>query len=237
MVKEFFRLYFWSPVLIRNKLYFVGIKKVAESAVDMWRTSKVVGRMGSKRVVTASGKVYTLVGKLVVPAELRDNVPVWVEDRFKLGLPRNWEEVVNQWAWVKKLETEWEGRGVGEDGIEIEVENPRKELPSTLPSPTKLVRGIPYNYSCIYCSVIPRPKSICRSELYRHYANCHFANQLREQFGKMGQFCGDCKRDIKTSNWVTHMGQVHGKVELFLPAEARLPIKRTTLKGECITYR
>ena len=102
MVAEFCRLYFWSPILIRDRLYFVGLKKVAEHVVDMWRTSKVVGTMGSKRVVTASGKVYTLVGKIVVPAELRDNVPVWVEERFKLGLPRNWEEVVEQWTWVRK---------------------------------------------------------------------------------------------------------------------------------------
>jgi len=229
MVAEFFRLYYWSPILIRDKLYFVGLKKVAENVADMWRTSKVVGKMGSKRVVTASGKVYTLVGKLMVPAELRDSVPVWVEERFKMGLPTNWEEVVVQWAWARNLDTEREGRGVGEERIEFEVENLRKELPSMSPSPIKLVRGIPYNYSCIYCSIIPRPKSICRSELYRHYANCHFANQLREQFGKMGQFCGDCKRDIKTSNWVTHMGQVHCKVELFLPAEARLPGRRVLL--------
>ena len=87
----------------------------------------------------------------------------------------------------------------------------------------KMVKGISYNYSCIYCSVIPRPMSICRSELYRHYSVRHFANHLRAEFGKVGRFCGVCKKVVITSNWVTHMGQVHGNVEIFLPIEARIP--------------
>ena len=113
--------------------------------------------------------------------------------------------------------------GSSGDGKEVEdkVESEDAELSNI--SPMKMVNGISYNYSCIYCSVIPRPRSICRSELYRHYAVRHFANQLRAEFGKAGRFCGECKVDIRTSNWVTHMGQVHGKVEMFLPVEARVP--------------
>ena len=144
MVAETCRLYYWSPVLVREKLYFVGLKEVAENVAHMWITSKVVGRMCSRKVVTNSGKVYNLVGKPVVPGSLRDRVPVWVEEKFKLGLPRIWEEVVEQWAWVKKLETEKQGRGG--DWVEFETENSRKDLASMSPSPIKLVRGIPYNY-------------------------------------------------------------------------------------------
>ena len=227
MVAESCRIYHWSPVLVRDKLYFVGIKEGAECATDLWRTSKVLGRMGSRRVVTMSGKVYMLVGKPVVLGELRDIVPVWVEQKFQLGLPRNWEKVVKQWAWVRRVETERQVVNTGRSGVSEEFEledNPCINLSSSVtPSPMKLVNGILHNYSCIYCSIIPRPKSICRSELYRHYSIRHFTKQLGEQFGKVGQFCLDCKRDIRTSNWITHMGQVHGKVEMYLPIQARLP--------------
>ena len=96
-------LYKWSPVLVRNNLYFMGLKE--QNPADLWRTSRVVDRRGSKRVVTMSGKVYELVGKpVVLGEELRGNVPVWVQEKFKVGMPINWVEVVEQWGWVKGLE-------------------------------------------------------------------------------------------------------------------------------------
>ena len=85
-------LYKWRPVLVRNNLYFMGLKE--QNPADLWRTSRVVDRRGSKRVVTMSGKVYVLVGKpVVLGEELRGNVPVWVQEKFKVGMPINWVEV------------------------------------------------------------------------------------------------------------------------------------------------
>ena len=229
MSPETVRLYKWSPALVRGNLYFMGLKEQTPS--DMWRTSKVVDRRGSKKVVTITGKVYELVGKPVILGELRGTVPVWLQEKFLLGIPRNWEEVVGQWGWVRRLERakaeEELVTGCSADGKGVEDEPEDAELCNI--SPMKMVKGISYNYSCIYCSLIPR--SICRSELYRHYAVRHFANQLRAEFGKVGRFCGDCKKEVRTSNWVTHMGQVHGKVEIFLPIEARLPGGRNQGRG------
>ena len=226
-------LYKWSPFLVRNNLYFMGMKE--QNPADLWRTSKVVDRRGSKRVVTMSGKVYELVGKPVVMGELRGNVPVWVQGKFQVGMPRNWIEVVEQWGWVKGLERARVREEVvtGGSGDVKEVEDKVEEEDAELSniSPMKMVKGISYNYSCIYCSVIPRPRSICRSELYRHYSVRHFANHLRAEFGKVGRFCGVCKKVVITSNWVTHMGQVHGNVEIFLPIEARLPGGRNHARG------
>jgi len=225
---ETVRLYMWSPALVRDSLYFMGLKE--QNPADLWRTSKVVDRRGCRKVVTITGKVYELVGKPVILGELKDTVPVWVQEKFQLGIPRNWEEVVRQWGSVKGLErakAEDEQVTVSTaDGKGVEVESEDANMSNT--SSIKMVKGISYNYSCIYCSIIPRPRSICRSELYRHYAVRHFANQLRAEFGKVGRFCGDCKKVVSTSNWVTHMGQVHGKVEMFLPIEARLPVGRST---------
>ena len=92
MSPETVRLYKWSPALVRGNLYFMGLKEQTPS--DMWRTSKVVDRRGSKRVVTMSGKEYELIGKPVVLGELRGNVPVWVHEKFQVGITRNWVEGV-----------------------------------------------------------------------------------------------------------------------------------------------
>ena len=54
----------------------------------------MVDRRGSKRVVTMSGKEYKLIGKPVVLGELRGNVPVWVHEKFQVGITRNWVEGV-----------------------------------------------------------------------------------------------------------------------------------------------
>jgi len=228
MSPETVSLYKWSPALVRGNLYFMGLKE--QNPADLWRTSKVVNRRGSRKVVTITGQVYELIGKPVILGELRGTVPVWVQERFQLGIPKNWEEVVSQWGWVRGLE-----RAKAEDELMTEssadekgVEKDSEDAAISNISPMKMVKGIPYNYSCIYCTLIPRPRSICRSELYRHYAVKHFANQLRAEFGKVGRFCGDCKKVVSTSNWVTHMGQVHGKVEMFLPIKARLPGGRNT---------
>ena len=47
----------------------MGLKE--QNLADLCRTSKVVDRRGSKRVVTMSGKDYELIGKPVVLGELR----------------------------------------------------------------------------------------------------------------------------------------------------------------------
>ena len=143
---------------------------------------------------------------------------------MKMGLPRNWEELVNQWVWVQRLEIDGgEDTEQGGNVEDVEIDNDANDS-SMSPSPIKMMRGIAYNYSCIYCKIIPRPSSVCRSELYRHYSSKHFAKLLKAQFGRLGQFCLECKKNIKTNNWVNHMvGQVHSKVEMFLPPEARVP--------------
>lgn len=212
MSSAIIRLYYWSPALVRGELHFMGL--IEQDPASYWRTSQVMDRRGSRKVVTLSGKVYELVGRPVFKGEMRPSVPVWVQAKFQQGVPINLVEVIEQWAMVKRLEEEC-------TVVRMDYFQEERKLPET--DSVKKVNGIPYDYSCIYCSIIPRPRSICRSELYRHYAIRHFAEQLSQVFGKAGRFCADCKKDVSTSNWVSHVGQVHCKVEMFLPPQARVP--------------
>ena len=43
------------------------------------------------------------------------------------------------------------------------------------------------DYRCVLCGILPRPTGPCRSETYKHYATCHFASELRAQYGPVGQ--------------------------------------------------
>ena len=82
--------------------------------------------------------------------------------------------------------------------------------------------------------ILPRPTGPCRSETYKHYATCHFASELRAKYGPVGAgrmvACGECGKAISRSSRLAHTGQVHGRVEDYLPERAKLavvPRKRT----------
>ena len=89
--------------------------------------------------------------------------------------------------------------------------------------PTRMYRGQQYDFRCIYCKVLPREGRVSRSELYRHYAVKHFGEQLKSEYGNL-TVCPICGIEIKIWNQMKlHVGQVHDKVEKYLPEEAKIP--------------
>jgi hypothetical protein len=81
-------------------------------------------------------------------------------------------------------------------------------------------------FMCHICLVFPRPGSYNRSELYRHLALVHFAEQVKEEHGFSSHAdlapCTECGKPLTRSRFVDHMGAVHGGVERHMPAELRL---------------
>ena len=71
--------------------------------------------------------------------------------------------------------------------------------------------------------MLPREGRVSRSELYRHYADKHFGVELKSEYGDL-TVCPICGIEKKT--WCDlrkHLGQVHDKVENYLPEEAKIP--------------
>jgi len=84
-------------------------------------------------------------------------------------------------------------------------------------------------YMCYICKIFPRPGSYNRSELYRHYALVHYAQDMKKDYLKKYSFpcpCPFCPegsaRMLEGKDIVNHIGQVHAKVEEYLPAEYHL---------------
>merc|ERR1711915_53483 len=84
-------------------------------------------------------------------------------------------------------------------------------------------------FMCYMCKIFPRPGSYNRSELYRHYALVHFQQQLKKDYQEKYSFpcpCPFCPKDsartIDNRDIANHIGQVHGKVEDYLPEEYHL---------------
>ena len=87
---------------------------------------------------------------------------------------------------------------------------------------TRVFDGQQYDLRCIYCKVLPREGSLARSELYRHYAIHHFGEKLKSDFGNLLD-CPICGVDLRNSSVRSHLGQVHDKVQKYLPEEAKIP--------------
>lgn len=88
--------------------------------------------------------------------------------------------------------------------------------------PFKFFNGELFDLRCIFCRVLYRVGFANKSELYRHYSVCHFVTDLRREFGYQTE-CPVCQKSIKSSNFITHVGQVHEEVEKYLPAYAKIP--------------
>ena len=75
-------------------------------------------------------------------------------------------------------------------------------------------------FTCILCNECPRKCN--RSELYRHYAQSHFSRRLLNKFGDV-KICPMCNQTLNRGATVSHFGQKHSMVELYLPIEAWIP--------------
>ena len=86
-------------------------------------------------------------------------------------------------------------------------------------------------FACYICRAFPRPGSLSRSELYRHYSTKHFRDQLRDSFLSQHSlpcpcpYCPEDKAKILTKNnfWVSHVGQVHLLVENYIDKVYHVP--------------
>jgi len=87
-------------------------------------------------------------------------------------------------------------------------------------SSVRSIKGKSIDFRCTICKKLPR--KLNRSELYRHYAQEHFGNKLREEFGHL-KICPFCHLDLNNVSSASHFGQKHCFVEKFLPAEAWIP--------------
>jgi len=91
-------------------------------------------------------------------------------------------------------------------------------------------------FMCYICKIFPRPGSYNKSELYRHYALVHYAKDMKKDYMEKYDFpcrCPFCPEDsarmLEGKDIVNHIGQVHGKVEDYLPKEYHLsggPVRR-----------
>ena len=90
--------------------------------------------------------------------------------------------------------------------------------------PLKVINGSVYDFRCYFCKFLPRVGSANRSELYRHYSTVHFQNELKAEFGNVGNnfTCKYCKKFFK-NGFISHIGQTHNEVEKYLPEAARIP--------------
>ena len=112
-----------------------------------------------------------------------------------------------------------------ETGVEVvnDEENDKRGWDGGDICPTKMFCGRLYDFRCIYCKVLPREGVVSRSELYRHYAVKHFREHLRSEYGDLAR-CPICGMKKKWLFYLlSHLGQVHDKVENYLPEEAKIP--------------
>jgi len=100
-------------------------------------------------------------------------------------------------------------------------------LPQEEVTPQKVANSRSIDYRCILCNELPRKPN--RSELYRHYANCHFSSNLYDLFGHY-KICPHCGMDLRNVGNASHFGQKHSFVENFLPKEAWIPLSSTGAK-------
>ena len=86
-------------------------------------------------------------------------------------------------------------------------------------------------FACYICRAFPRPGSLSRSELYRHYSTKHFREQIRDSFlsqHSLPCLCPYCPEDkakelTKSNFWVSHVGQVHLQVERYIDKVYHVP--------------
>jgi len=100
--------------------------------------------------------------------------------------------------------------------------------PEKTPVYTQMIKGRLYDLRCIFCKVLPRKDKPRRSELYRHYAQKHFLQELNDDYGhpRLCPFCDfepTFEEGRRQSTILGHIGQVHAKVENYLPDEAKIP--------------
>ena len=82
-------------------------------------------------------------------------------------------------------------------------------------------------FMCKICLIFPRDDSRNKSELYRHYSLVHYPKEIKEAFltMKSPEPCPFCPDDGKgpqkmiSSKDISHIGQTHSKVEMFMPKE------------------
>ena len=111
-------------------------------------------------------------------------------------------------------------RDIGKPGL-VSKNEPKEEMVHM-----RTIKGRLYDLRCIFCKVLPRKSSPNRSELYRHYAREHFCEQLKRDYGdpEICPFCQYVKKQfMQEMVMVKHIGQVHAKVEDYLPEEAKIP--------------
>jgi len=90
-------------------------------------------------------------------------------------------------------------------------------------STIRMFQGQQFDFRCIYCKVLPREGMLSRTELYRHYAFKHFGEKLKSEYGEI-TICPICGMEKKIwGDLLKHLGQVHDKVENYLPDEAKIP--------------
>ena len=83
-------------------------------------------------------------------------------------------------------------------------------------------------YMCQICKIFPRPDSINRSELYRHYSLNHFSQEIIRDHLQMlrPEPCVLCPQGkqclVSRSRSVSHMGQSHLLVEKYLPEDWKI---------------
>jgi len=155
-------------------------------------------------------------GKKLSPEELAE----------RLEKHRKWKEE-NE---VKREERRKENEKMREER-RLEKEKRRAERrESNKPEPVDLeeVTEEMKKFMCYICKIFPRPGSYNRSELYRHYALVHYAQDMRKDYlAKYSfpcpcPFCPEPARMLEGKDIVNHIGQVHSKVEDYLPAEYHL---------------
>ena len=88
--------------------------------------------------------------------------------------------------------------------------------PSNIPEEFKI-------FMCQICLIFPRPDSINKSELYRHYSLKHYAEEIKRDYLQPHEsspcpYCPDDKKKIlkKGGFDISHMGQTHLLVENYL---------------------
>jgi len=155
-------------------------------------------------------------GKMLSPEELAE----------RLEKQRKWKEE-NE---AKREERRKENEKMREER-RLEKEKRRAERrESNKPEPVDLeeVTEEMKKFMCYICKIFPRPGSYNRSELYRHYALVHYAQDMRKDYLEKYSFpcpcpfCPEPARMLEGKDIVNHIGQVHSKVEDYLPAEYHL---------------
>ena len=161
---------------------------------------------------TRMGKQEKLFPKKELKEDVKGEVEHHVEEEVYPGQLIPKEELKNEYG---------EGeRDIGKPGL-VSKNEPKEEMVHM-----RTIKGRLYDLRCIFCKVLPRKSSPNRSELYRHYAREHFCEQLKRDYGDP-EFCPFCqyvkKQFMQEMVMVKHIGQVHAKVEDYLPEEAKIP--------------